>query len=73
MYNTWDEEGVAHGYCPINSEYETSKEEAPVTIGGQTPVLKRNTLTDLNLAAECVLHFAKTAALYPGVKWDEMD
>lgn len=72
MYNTWDEEGDAHGYLPVNPEYEDSEEDAPVDIGGQTPVLKRNALTDLNLAAECVLHFAKTLELYPNVKWEEM-
>ena len=58
-FNTWDEEGNAHMYQPINVEYETSQEEAPVSIGGQTPVLKRNALNDLDLAAECVLYFAQ--------------
>lgn len=43
-FNTWDEEGNAHMYQPINVEYEASQEDAPVFIGGQTPVLKRNAL-----------------------------
>ena len=72
-FNTWDEEGEAHLYQPINPEYNTSQEEAPVYIGGQTPVLKRNALDDLNLAAECVLHFAKTGELYPNLEWEEAE
>ena len=59
-------------YMPVNSEYGTSKEDAPVNISGQTPVLKRNALNDLNLVAECVLHFAKTGELYPKLKWEEV-
>lgn len=72
-FNTWDEEGNAHMYQPINPEYDASQEEAPVNIGGQTPVLKRNALNDLNLAAECVLHFAQTGELYPALKWEEAE
>ncbi len=72
-FNSWDEEGNAHMYQPVNSEYEESQADAPVFIGGQTPVLKRNALNDLNLAAECVLHFAKTGQLYSGLKWEEAE
>ena len=72
-FNTWDEEGNAHMYQPVSPEYVESQEEAPVNIGGQTPVLKRNALNDLNLAAECVLHFAKTGELYPGLEWEEAE
>ncbi|MDE7201735.1 MAG: hypothetical protein K2O91_07490 [Lachnospiraceae bacterium] len=72
-FNTWDEEGDAHMYQPINPEYEDSEEDAPVQIGGQTPVLKRNALNDLDVAADCVLHFAKTGQLYPNIKWEEAD
>lgn len=71
-FNTWDEED-AHMYQPVNPEYDTSKEDAPVNIGGQTPVLKRNALNDLNLAAECVLHFAKTGELYSELEWEEVE
>ena len=72
-FNTWDEDGDAHMYQPINPEYEDSEEDAPVQIGGQTPVLKRNALNDLDLAADCVLHFAKTGQLYPNIKWEDAD
>ena len=71
-YNTWDEEGNAHQYLPINPEYEESQEDAPVDIGGQTPVLKRNALNNLDLAAECVLHFAKTGEFYPNLRWEDI-
>ena len=57
---------------PVNSKY-SGGESAPVEIGGQTPVLKRNALDDLDLAAECVLHFARTGTLYPGLEWEEFE
>lgn len=72
-FNTWDEEGNAYQYQPINPKYEESQEDSPVDIGGQTPVLKRNALDDLDLAAECVLHFAKTGELYPDLKWEKSE
>lgn len=70
-FNTWDEQGNAHMYMPINPAFEDSKEDAPVDIGGQTPIMKRNALDDLNVAAECVYHFAKTGELYPGLEWEK--
>lgn len=70
-FNTWDENGIAHMYQPINQKYKDSQEDAPVNIGSQTPVLKRNALDNLDLAAECVLHFAETGELYPNLKWEE--
>lgn len=72
-FNTWDEDGEAHMYQPINPRHEFSKEDAPVSIGGQTPVRKRNALDDLNIAAECVLYFAKTGKLYPELRWEEAE
>ena len=60
-------------YQPVNPEYATSQEEAPVNIGGQTPVLKRNALNDLDLVAECVLRFAETGELYSELKWEEVE
>ena len=72
-FNTWDEEGVAHMYQPVNLEFATSQEQAPVNIGGQTPVLKRNALNNLELVAECVLCFAKTGEVYPELKWEELE
>ena len=56
---------------PVNPAYKDSKEDAPVDIGGQTPIEKRNALDDLNLAAECVYHFAKTGELSPALKWEK--
>ena len=72
-FNSWDEEGVAHMYQPVNLEYATSQENAPVSIGGQTPVLKRNALNKLDLVAECVLYFAETGELYTELKWEEVE
>ncbi|MEY8418067.1 Imm1 family immunity protein [Oscillospiraceae bacterium 44-5] len=71
-FNYWDEEGEAHMLLPVNGKY-SGGESAPVEIGGQTPVLKRNALDDLDLAAECVLHFARTGTLYPGLEWEEFE
>lgn len=28
-------------------------------------------VNELNLAAECVFHLAKTGELYPGLEWEE--
>lgn len=70
-FNTLDENGITRMYQPINQKYEDSQEDAPVNIGSQTPVLKRNAIDNLDLAAECVLHFAKTGELYPNLKWEE--
>lgn len=72
-FNTWDEDGEAHMYQPVNPKYETSREDAPVSIGGQTPVCKRNALDDSDIAAECVLYFAKTGKLYPELQWEEAE
>ena len=72
-FNSWDGEGAAHMYQPVNPEYATSQEEASVNIGGQTPVLKRNALNDLDLVAECVLRFAETGELYSELKWEEVE
>lgn len=72
-FNNWDERGEAHMYQPVNPRYADSEEDAPVNIGGQTPVLKRNALDDLNLAAECVVCFAKTGKLYPALEWEEAE
>lgn len=71
-FNTWDENGEAHQYLPINPRYEKSQEYAPVEIGRQTPVLKRNALDNLELAAECVLYFAKNGELYPNLRWEKI-
>ncbi len=70
-FQTWDDDGEAHLYQPVNPNYPNSRETAPVCIGGQTPVLKRNALDHLELAAECVLYFARNGALYPELEWEE--
>ena len=72
-FNSWDEEGIAHMYQPVNPEYATSQEDAPVRIGGQTPVLKRNALNNLDLVAKCVLCFAEAGELYTELKWEEVE
>lgn len=70
-YNTWDEDGAAHMFQPINPVFKESDELAPVFIGGQTEVRKRNALNDTELIAESVLLFAKTGKLNPEIKWEE--
>lgn len=70
-FNTWDELGESHMYLPVNAKQADLEEEAPVCIGGQSPVSRHYALDDLNLAAECVLYFAKTGELYPDLKWEE--
>lgn len=71
MFNVWDENGDAVCFQPINEKYDSVEEDAPVEIGGQTPVSKRFALDDMTLAAECAVYFAKTGKLYPGVQWAE--
>lgn len=71
MFNVWGEDGEAICFQPINDKYNSVEEDAPVEIGGQSPVPKRFALDDLNLAAECVAYFAKTGKLYPGISWAE--
>lgn len=72
-FHTWDESGEARMYLPVNTRQAESEEDAPVSIGGQSPVCRRYALDDLNLAAECVLHFAKTGELYPDLKWEDIE
>lgn len=68
-FNGWDENGISYMYQPINKESD-SLEEAPVCIGGQTPVSKRNALQDLKLVVECVRYFTKTGKRYPNLDWE---
>ncbi len=69
MFQMYDEKGEALCYQPINEAYDSVEEDAPVEIGGQSPVPKRFALNDLALAAECAIYFAKTGELYPGIAW----
>lgn len=70
-FNIWNEDGDAVCFQPINKKYQSVEEDAPVEIGGQSPVPKRFALDDLNLAAECAVYFAKTGKLSPTVQWAE--
>lgn len=71
VFNSWNEDGEAVCFQPINEKYASVEEDAPVEIGGQSPVPKRFALDDLELAAECAVYFAKTGKLYPAVQWAE--
>ena len=71
MFQIWNEEGDAVCFQPINEKYQSVEEDAPVEIGGQSPVPKRFALDDLGLAAECAIYFAKTGKLSPAVQWAE--
>ena len=71
MFNVWNEDGEAICFQPINEKYTSVEEDAPVEIGGQSPVPKRFALDDLALAAECVLYFARKGTLCPSVQWAE--
>ncbi len=71
LFNSWNEDGDAVCFQPINEKYAGVEEDAPVEIGGQSPVPKRFALDDLELAAECAVYFAKTGKLYPAVQWAE--
>lgn len=68
-FHDWDDDGISYMYQPINKEND-SLEEAPVCIGGQTPVSKRNALQDMKLVVECVQYFAKTGERYAGLDWE---
>lgn len=71
MFNIWNEDGDAVCFQPINEKYASVEEDAPVEIGGQSPVPKRFAFDDLALAAECAVYFARTGKLYPAVQWAE--
>lgn len=72
-YNTWDADGTAHLRQPVSRAFADPDEYAPVYIGGQTPVRKRNALDDLSLAADIVLYFAQTGGLSPETEWEEAE
>lgn len=68
-FNGWDEDGTPYMYQPVSQE--GGAEEAPVCIGGQTPVARRNALHNTALAAKCLRHFALTGERYPGLEWEQ--
>lgn len=68
-FNGWDEDGTPYMYQPVSQE--GGAEEAPVCIGGQTPVARRNALHNTALTAKCLRHFALTGERYPGLEWEQ--
>lgn len=66
---TTGEKGEEVCYQPVNEKYDSVEEDAPVEIGGQSPVPRRFALDDLALAAECAVCFAQTGKLHPGIPW----
>ncbi|MDE5598548.1 MAG: hypothetical protein K2J04_12075 [Lachnospiraceae bacterium] len=57
-------------YSSVNADYLNSNEEAPIICSdGQSVIMKRNTMHDLELAAECVKWFIRTGEPYPGMEW----
>lgn len=60
----------ARFYSSFNPEYLDSDEESPIECSdGQSVILMRYTMRDLNLAAKCVEYFARTQLPYPGMSW----
>ena len=63
------QEGWAY-YSSYNAQYADSGEEVPfVPSDGQSVILKRYTMHDWDLAADCVEWFALTGEPYPGMEW----
>lgn len=57
-------------YTCFDPDYLDSDEEAPVIAGdGQSIILKRETMHDPLLAAECIEYCVRTGTLYPGMEW----
>ena len=65
LYNAIDQCAVA----PCDPDRPDGREDAPVDIGGQTPVPKMCALEDLEKAARIVLHFLETGRLSPETAW----
>lgn len=55
-------------YRSHDPEYDGSEEEAPVR-AGQDNILKRDTIQDLPLAADCVEWYIYRGTPYPGMDW----
>lgn len=71
LYNTWDEGDGRLTFQPFDAKYLLAKDEddAPVSIGGQTPIPKWFALDDPELTVLCIDWFARTGQLYPGIHW----
>ena len=65
LYNACDECAAA----PCDPDRPDGLEDAPVDIGGQTPVPKMCGVEGLERAAEIVLYFLETGKLSPETKW----
>lgn len=57
-------------YSSFDPDYLDSDEESPMRPGdGQSVILKRNTMHDSELAANCIEYYVRTRKLYPGMAW----
>lgn len=57
-------------YSSFNEDYLNSDEESPIECSdGQSVILKRDTITDRQAAAECTRWFIRTGEPYPGMEW----
>ena len=56
--------------CCFDPDYLDSDEESPMIPGdGQSIILKKYTMHDPELAANCIEYYARTRQLYPGMAW----
>ncbi|MDE6365764.1 MAG: hypothetical protein K2L86_16145, partial [Lachnospiraceae bacterium] len=54
----------------FDPDYLDSDEESPMVPGDrQSVILKKYTMHDPKLAADCVEYYARTGKLYPGMAW----
>ena len=65
LYNACDECAAA----PCDPDRPDGLEDAPVDIGGQTPVPKMCGVEGLEKAAQIVLYFLETGKLPPETRW----
>ena len=65
LYNACDECAAA----PYSPDCPDGQENAPVDIGGQTPVPKMCAIEGMEKAARIILHFLETGKLSPETKW----
>ena len=57
-------------YSSFNTDYMDSEEESPIKCSdGQSVILKKYTMHNRKLAAECVEWFIRTGRHYPGMEW----
>lgn len=60
--NTW--------YSSFDINYLDSEEVSPIECSdGQSEVLKKYTMHNIKLAADCIEWFIRTSEPYPGMKW----